>query len=155
MSTLKGRKETIVQNRKAKFEYEFLERFEAGLQLTGTEVKSLRHGKASLQEAYCYVENGQAFIRNMNIAEYEKGSWNNHDPMRTRKLLLKKKEIEKMAKSVEKKGNTIVPIRLYFNENNLAKLDLALARGKKVHDKRESIKERDTKREMDRQMRDY
>ncbi len=152
---LKSRNETVVHNRKAKFEYELLEQFEAGLSLTGTEVKSLRHGKASLQEAYVTVEKDQAFIINMNIAEYEQGSYNNHVPTRKRKLLLKKREIEKLRKAIEQQGNTIIPIKLFFNDKNIAKLIISLARGKKVHDKRDSIKERDTKREMDRQMRDY
>jgi SsrA-binding protein len=153
--SLKGRKETVVQNRKAKFEYEWIEQFEAGLSLTGTEVKSLRHGKANLQEAYCTIENEQAYVLNMNIAEYEQGSYNNHAPQRKRKLLLKKREIEKLRKGIEQQGNTIVPIRLFFNASNLAKLQIALARGKKVHDKRNSIRERDTKREMDRQMKKH
>ena len=152
---LKSRNETVVQNRKAKFEYEWIEQFEAGLSLTGTEVKSLREGKVSLQEAYCTVEDEQVFVVKMNIAEYEQGSYNNHDPIRKRKLLLKKREIEKLRKGIEQQGNTIIPIRLFFNDKNLAKLMIALARGKKVHDKRDSIKERDTKREMDRQLRKY
>lgn len=152
---MKGRNETVIQNRKAKFEYEWLEKFEAGIRLTGTEVKSLREGKVSLQEAYCLVQDGEVFIKGMNIAEYTQGSYNNHEPQRTRKLLLKKKEIEKLAKGTEQAGNTIVPIKVFFNDKNLAKLNIALARGKKIHDKRESIKERDTKREMDRAIQKY
>lgn len=152
---MKGRNDTVISNRKAKFEYEFVEKLEAGIQLTGTEVKSLREGKASLQEAYCYVQDGQAYIKDMNIAEYSKGSYNNHEPQRLRKLLLKKKEIERLAKGVEQAGNTIVPLSIFFNGNNIAKLSIALAKGKKIHDKRESLKERDTKREMDRAMRKY
>ena len=126
---LKSRNETIVQNRKAKFEYEWIDQYEAGLSLTGTEVKSLRHGKASLQEAYCTVEKDEAFILKMNIAEYEQGSYNNHEPQRKRKLLLKKREIENLRKGIEQQGNTIVPIRLFFNDQNLAKLQIALAKG--------------------------
>ncbi len=152
---LKSRNETIVQNRKAKFEYEWIDQYEAGLSLTGTEVKSLRHGKASLQEAYCTVEKDEAFILKMNIAEYEQGSYNNHEPQRKRKLLLKKREIENLRKGIEQQGNTIVPIRLFFNDQNLAKLQIALAKGKKIHDKRDSIKEKDIKRDLDRQMRKY
>jgi len=148
----KARNQTVIQNRKARHEYHFEETFTAGLALTGTEVKSLRAGNASLQEAYCVVRDGEAFIVGMNIAEYDKGSYNNHPPMRERKLLLTKKELRKLQKGLEQKGFTIVPIKLYFNDRNLAKLDLALARGKKLHDKRETLKEQDTKREMDRQM---
>lgn len=152
---MKGRNETVIQNRKAKFEYEWLEKFEAGIQLTGTEVKSLREGKVSLQEAYCLVQDGEVFIKGMNIAEYTQGSYNNHEPQRTRKLLLKKKEIEKLAKGTEQAGNTIIATKVFFNDKNLAKLNIALARGKKIHDKRETIKERDTKREMDRAIRKH
>jgi SsrA-binding protein len=155
MATMKGRNETVVQNRKARYEYEWLEKFQAGMRLTGTEVKSLREGKVNLQEAYCLVQNGQVYIKDMNIAEYSQGSYNNHEPQRMRKLLLKRKEIERLTKGTEQAGNTIVPIKVFFNENNLAKLDLALARGKKLHDKRDTIKERDTKREMDRAIRDH
>lgn len=151
----KGRNQTIIQNRKARHEYIFEETFTAGMVLTGTEVKSLRSGKASLQEAYCQVIGGECFILNMNIAEYDKGSYNNHPPLRQRKLLLTKRELAKLKKGLEQQGCTIVPIKLYFNDRNLAKLDIALARGKKLHDKRETLKEKDTKREMDRQMGKY
>ncbi|MEL6675756.1 MAG: SsrA-binding protein SmpB [Bacteroidota bacterium] len=152
----KGRNNVVIRNRKARHEFQIEEEFLAGMVLTGTEVKSLRQGKASLQEAYCLVnEDDEVMITNMNIAEYDKGSYNNHEPTRPRKLLLKKKEILKLRKGLEQKGYTLVPLKVFFNERNLAKISIALARGKKLHDKRDSIKERDTKREIDRQMKDY
>lgn len=151
----KGRNSTVIQNRKAKFSYQFEEVFTAGIELRGTEVKSLRGGKASLQEAYCLVEKGEIFIKGMNIAEYEQGGYANHEPTRLRKLLLKKREIQKIIKGLDTKGFTLIPTKLFFNDRNLAKLNIALARGKKVVDKRESIKERETKREMDRQLKSY
>ena len=146
----KSRNTTIITNRKAKFEYQIDERFEAGIVLTGTEVKSLRIGKASLQEAYCTIRKGEAFIVNMNIAEYAMGTYNNHEPARERKLLLTKKEILKLKKGLEQKGQTIVPLKLYFNDRNLVKLNIGLAKGKKAADKRETIKDRENKRELDR-----
>ncbi|MEO0897061.1 MAG: SsrA-binding protein SmpB [Bacteroidota bacterium] len=140
-----------ILNRKARHEYQFIETFTAGISLTGTEVKSLRDGKANLQEAYCYVHKGEAFIKGMNIAEYAQGSYNNHEPVRERKLLLKKREINKLQKGLDQEGATIVPVKLFFNERNLVKLELALGKGKKIHDKRHSLKEKDMKRET----RDY
>lgn len=151
----KGRNEVVVSNRKARFEFELLETLQAGIMLTGTEVKSLRQGKANLQEAYCYIEKGELFIRGLNIAIYDKGGYSNHDPVRVRKLLLKKREIQKLKKGLDQKGYTIVPLKLYFGSRNLVKLDIALGRGKKIHDKRDSIKDRDTKREADRAMSQY
>lgn len=151
----KGRNELVVSNRKARFEYELLDTLQAGIMLTGTEVKSLRQGKANLQEAFCYIDKDEAFIRGLNIAIYDKGGYSNHDPVRVRKLLLRKKEIQKLKKGLDQKGYTIVPLKLYFGKRNLAKLDIALGRGKKIHDKRDSIKERDTKREADRAMSRY
>ena len=151
----KGRNSNVITNRKARFEYQLLENFTAGIVLKGTEVKSLRGGKASLQEAYCFIKDDEAFVKNMDIAEYDKGSYNNHEPKRDRKLLLKKKEIRKIRKSLEEKGLTLVPLKLYFNDRNFVKLDLALAKGKKLHDKRESIKEKDTKRELSRALKSY
>jgi len=144
-----------IHNRKARHEYEFLETFSAGISLIGTEVKSLRMGKANVQEAYIYVDKGEAFIKGMNIAEYAQGSYNNHDPLRVRKLLLKKKEIEKLKKGLEQDGATIVPVKIYFNARNIVKVDLALAKGKKLHDKRESLKEKASKKEIDRQIKKY
>ena len=151
----KGRNTSVISNRKARYEYQFIETFTAGIVLKGTEVKSLRAGKASLQEAYCFIKDEEAFIKNMEIAVYEKGSYNNHEPRRERKLLLKKREIRKIRKSLEEKGLTFIPLKLYFNDRNLVKLNLALAKGKKVHDKREDIKKKDTKRELDRALKSY
>ncbi|MDP5169324.1 MAG: SsrA-binding protein SmpB [Bacteroidia bacterium] len=151
----KGRNDMVVSNRRAKFEYELMETFQAGMMLTGTEVKSLRGGKANLQEAFIYVNEDGAFIKGMNIAEYEKGGYTNHDPLRERKLLLRKKELAKLKKGIEQKGYTIVPLKVYFGERNLAKMDIALGRGKKIHDKRDSIKDRDVQRETARQIDNY
>ncbi|RMG25752.1 MAG: SsrA-binding protein SmpB [Bacteroidetes bacterium] len=148
----KGRSQTVITNRKARHEYHILETFEAGMALKGTEVKSLRNGKASLQEAYCTVENGEVFIKGMNINEYSHGNIHNHPPMRKRKLLLKKREIRKLRKALQEKGLTIIPLKVYFNERNLAKVSIGLAKGKKLYDKRQDIKERDNQRELDRQM---
>jgi SsrA-binding protein len=151
----KGRNSNIVTNRKAKFEYHFLEEFEAGIVLTGTEVKSLRNGKASLQEAYCFIDSKEELlISGMNIAQYDKGSYNNHEPMRVRKLLLKKKDIRKLKSKLDEKGLTLVPYRLYFGDRNYVKLQIALAKGKKIHDKRDSIKDKDTRRDMQRVMKE-
>ena len=141
-----------IKNKKAKFEYEFLEKFTAGLQLYGTEIKSIRAGKASIVEGYCYVNNGEVFIKNMYIAEYEQGSYNNHEPRRDRKLLLNRKEINKLIKKKKDVGLTIVPISLFINGKGYAKLDIALSKGKKIHDKRHDLKDKDAKRSMDRAM---
>ena len=139
----------VAQNRRAGYDYLILETFEAGLVLTGTEVKSLRHGKASLSEAYATVEGGQAWVRQMHIPPYEQGNRANPDPVRARKLLLHRAEIEKLSVGVAQQGQTIVPLRLYFSRGR-AKLLVALAKGKKTHDKRHAIAERDAKREIDR-----
>lgn len=139
-----------IKNRKAAFEYFFVDEFEAGIQLTGTEVKSLRAGNANLSDAYCAFKDGSLYVHSMYIAEYKFGNIHNHEPRRTRKLLLKKAELKKLLRKVEEKGNTIVPFRLYFSERGFAKLEIALAKGKKSHDKRDSIKEKDQKRELDR-----
>lgn len=143
-----------IKNKKAKFEYEFLEKFTAGLQLYGTEIKSIRAGKASIVEAYCYINNGEVFIKNMYIAEYEQGSYNNHEPRRERKLLLNRKEIDKLIKKKKDVGLTIIPLSLFINGKGYAKLDIALAKGKKMHDKRHDLKAKDAKRSMDRAMKD-
>jgi len=142
-----------IKNRKAKFEYHLLDKFEAGIQLLGTEIKSIREGKASLAESYCYFNEEELFIKNMNIGEYSHGNINNHDPIRERKLLLHKRELNKLKNNLEKGGNnTIIPLRLYLNEKGIAKIEIALATGKKLYDKRDSIKEKDIKRDMDRRM---
>lgn len=139
-----------IKNRKAKFEYEFIIEFEAGIKLLGTEIKSIRNNKASIAESYCYLHHGEVFIKNMFIAEYEQGGYTNHEPRRDRKLLLNKHEIEKIEKKVKDAGITIVPIKLFINGKGLAKVKIAVARGKKLFDKRESIKTRDVKRDIDR-----
>lgn len=141
-----------IKNKKAKFEYEFLEKFTAGLQLYGTEIKSIRAGKASIVEGYCFVNKNEVFIKNMYIAEYEQGSYNNHEPRRDRKLLLNRKEIDKLIKKKKDVGLTIVPISLFINGKGYAKIDIALARGKKLYDKRHDLKDKDAKRTMDRAM---
>lgn len=140
-----------IVNRKAKFEYHFLQSFEAGIVLTGTEVKAMRQGLANLNDAYCVFErNGILVVKNMFIAEYDHGTIYNHDARRDRLLLLKKPELKKLLRRVDEKGLTIVPYRLYFSERGFAKLEIALAQGKKAFDKRETMKERDNKRELDR-----
>jgi SsrA-binding protein len=139
-----------VLNRKAKFEYSFIQMFEAGLVLTGTEVKALRLGMANLNDAYCLFENGNLTVKSMFIAEYDHGTIYNHDARRDRRLLLRKPELKKLERRVTEKGLTIVPYRLYFTARGFAKLEVALAQGKKAFDKRDSIKERDNKRDLDR-----
>lgn len=139
-----------IENRRAKFDYQFLEKLVAGLVLTGTEIKSIREGKAALVDSYCYFINNELFIRNMHIAEYSEGTHYNHEPNRERKLLLSKPELNKMQKKLKDQGLTIVPIRLFISDSGYAKLEIALAKGKKEFDKRESIKKRDTEREANR-----
>lgn len=139
-----------IKNKKASYEYTFLEKFTAGIQLTGTEIKSIRDSKVSIAEAYCFIKNGELFIKGMHIAEYDPGSYNNHDPLRERKLLLNKIELKKLEKKLKNKGLTIVPLRMFINDNGYAKLEIALSQGKKIHDKRDSLKEKDLKRDMDR-----
>ena len=151
----KGRSSTVIRNRKARFEFQILEEYTAGMVLTGTEVKSLRAGKASLQEAYCYIDNEEVFVKSLNITPYEKGGYTNHDPVRVRKLLLKKKDIRKLRKRLDEKGLTLIPLKIFFNERNFAKMNIGLAKGKKLYDKRESLKEKDTKRELKRAMKEY
>jgi len=139
-----------IRNKRASFEFEFIETFVAGLQLTGTEVKSIRQSKASISEAYCYFNRNELFIKNMNIAEYSFGNRFNHETKRERKLLLTKKELHKLQRKIKEKGLTIIPIHLFLNEKGWAKIKIALAKGKKVYDKRNDIKEKDMKRDMDR-----
>lgn len=143
---------TIATNRKARHEYHILETVEAGLVLTGSEIKSVRAGRVSLQEAYAAVEDGEAWLLGAHIASYPMAGYADHDPVRRRKLLLHKKQILKLGFEVQAKGLTLVPLRLYLRDG-LAKLELALARGKKHYDKRRAIKERETKREIERQLR--
>ncbi len=139
-----------IKNKKARFEYTFIETFTAGIQLTGTEIKSIRDSKVSIAEAYCHFKKGELFVKGMHIAEYDPGSYNNHEPLRERKLLLNKRELAKLLKKLKNKGLTVVPIRLFINEKGYAKLDIALAQGRKTHDKRDSLKEKDVQRDIDR-----
>ncbi len=139
-----------IKNRKARFEYEILEEFVAGMQLTGTEIKSIREGKASIGEAYCVVQDDEVFLRNSYVDEYDNGGHFNHEVRRDRKLLLNRSEISKIHKKLKAKGFALIPINLFINAKGLAKLKIGLAQGKKLHDKRETIKERDSKRNLDR-----
>ena len=139
-----------IKNKKASFDYEFVDTYTAGIVLTGTEIKSIRLGKASLVDTYCYFINGELWVKNMHISEYFYGSYNNHNARRERKLLLSKKELRNLQNEEKHPGVTIVPTRLFINEKGLAKLVIALAKGKKQYDKRQSLKEKDDKREMDR-----
>lgn len=143
-------KEINIKNKKASFEYEFVEQFTAGMQLTGTEIKSIRQGKASIAESYCTIVDKELWVLNMHITEYENGGFVNHHPTRQRKLLLRKREIEKLEKRLKDKGLTIIATRLFISDSGYAKLKIALARGKKLYDKREDLKQKDDKRRMDR-----
>jgi SsrA-binding protein len=147
----KAKSKIQISNRRASFDYEFLETYTAGIQLVGTEIKSIRAGKASLVDAFCYFDQrGQLYVKGMNIAQYFWGSWGQHEPVRDRKLLLTKRELRHLRQEVKLKGNTIVAVRLFVAENGYAKLVIALAKGKKAYDKRQSIKEKDIRRELDR-----
>jgi SsrA-binding protein len=139
-----------IQNRQARFEYEILDKYTAGIVLTGTEIKSIREGKVNLQDGYCYFNNGELFVKAVNITPYAQGTHYNHEATRERKLLLKKTEIKKMEGKIEEKGLTLIPLRLFINDRGFAKMEIAIGRGKKLHDKRDSMRERDAKRELDR-----
>lgn len=140
-----------IQNKKARFQYEILDKYTAGIVLTGTEIKSIRSSKASITESFCeFNEQGELFVINMTIQEYAFGNYYNHRPKAERKLLLNKKELKKLNKEVQNTGLTIIPLRLFINDNGYAKLVIALAKGKKLFDKRETIKDRDNKRDLDR-----
>ena len=141
---------TVAENRKARFSYEILDTYEAGLALTGTEVKSLRDGHANIQESYATVEGGEIWLINSYLPEYREGNRFNHEPRRRRKLLLNKREMAKLSQSIEREGMTLVPLKIYFNDQGRAKLLLAVGRGKKLHDKRETEKQRDWSREKGR-----
>ena len=143
----------VAENRRARYDYFVEERFEAGIELQGTEVKALRTGEGSIAESYALVEGEEVWLINSHIPQYGAGSWMNHEPRRKRKLLLRSREIDKLQGAITRQGLTLVPLSLYFNSRGRAKIELALARGKKVHDKRETIKERDWKREQGRLMR--
>jgi SsrA-binding protein len=147
----KMQKQVNIQNKKARFEYELIDQYTAGIVLTGTEIKSIRNSKASIAESFCeFNDNGELFAINMYVEEYAFGTRYNHKPRNARKLLLNKKELKKLEKEVQNSGLTIVPLRLFINEKGYAKLLIALARGKKLYDKRETIKDRDNKRNLDR-----
>ncbi|MEA4916399.1 SsrA-binding protein [Proteiniphilum sp.] len=139
-----------IKNKRATFDYELVETFTAGIVLTGTEIKSIRLGKASLVDTYCFFERGELWVRNMHIAEYFYGTYNNHSARRDRKLLLNKNELRKLSRLTKETGFTIIPIRLFINEKGLAKVIVAVAKGKKQYDKRQSLKEKEDKRSMDR-----
>ncbi|MBO6305888.1 MAG: SsrA-binding protein SmpB [Paludibacteraceae bacterium] len=137
-----------ILNKKARFEYIILDRYTAGIQLFGTEIKSIREGKASLVDSYCAIEHGEVYAKQMHIAEYRFGSYANHDAKRDRKLLLQRKEIRKLEKAVKDTGKTLIPLELFINEKGLAKMEIALCQGKHTYDKRQSLREADDKREM-------
>lgn len=139
-----------IRNKRATFDYEIIDTYKAGIVLTGTEIKSIRLGKASLVDSYCYFANGELWVKNMYIAEYFYGTYNNHVARRDRKLLLEKKELIKLQRLVKESGLTIIPSRLFINQKGLAKLTIALGKGKKSYDKRQALREKDDKRQMDR-----
>ncbi|MFL5752707.1 MAG: SsrA-binding protein SmpB [Bacteroidia bacterium] len=148
----KIQKDINIVNRKASFEFSFIEKYVAGMQLTGTEIKSIREGKASLAEGYCFLLKGELWTRGIHISEYTEGTVYNHNPTRERKLLLSKQELNKLEKKLKDQGLTIIPLRLFIAESGYAKLEIALAKGKKIHDKRDDIKKKDVQREMDRKI---
>ena len=141
-----------IKNKRASFDYEFVDTYNAGIVLTGTEIKSIRQGKASLVDTYCYFMHGELWVKNMYVALYMEGSYNNHTERRERKLLLNRKELRNLEADTKSPGFTIVPVRMFINEKGLAKMVVALARGKKEYDKRQSLREKDDRREMDRAM---
>jgi SsrA-binding protein len=149
---LKPQNNINIKNKKAFFEFEILENFTAGVQLQGTEIKSIREGKAGLVDSYCQFFAGELYVKNMHIAEYFFGNLQNHEAKRERKLLLNKKELRKLERKVRETGLTIVPLRLFLNDKGFAKIEIGLSRGKKIYDKRESLKENDSKRDIDRAM---
>ena len=153
MATDKDRiKKTVnINNRRASYEYQFLTKYTAGIMLTGTEIKSVREGNVNLSDGFCTILNGELWLNQVNIAKFTEGTYNNHEPNRTRKLLLNKRELNQLEKKLQEQGLTVVPTRLFINDRGFAKIEIALAKGKKLFDKREDIKERDVKREMQRE----
>ena len=139
-----------IENRRAKFDYQFLDTFTAGLVLKGTEIKSIREGRAGLADSYCYFKNDELYVKNFHIAEYDNASFSTHEPLRERKLLLSRMELNKLLRKVKDQGLTIVPVKLFISDKGFAKLNIALAKGKKEFDKRDDIKKRDIEREMNR-----
>lgn len=148
--TDKIKKTVLIKNRRAEFDYFFITRYTAGIVLTGTEIKSIRQSKVSLVDTFCFIHHGEVWVKNMYVAPYFYGSYNNTNSRRDRKLLLNKKEIRKIEEDLKNPGHTLVPVKLFIDDKGRAKLDIALAKGKKQYDKRESLKERDDRREMDR-----
>lgn len=144
-----------IKNKRAEFDFHIVDKYMAGIVLTGTEIKSIRVGKAGLVDTYCYIHNGEIWVKNMYVAEYERGSYNNHLPRRDRKLLLNKKEIRNLQQETKNPGFTIVPLRLFINEDGRAKLDIALCRGKKEYDKRATLKEKQDRKDMDRFIKNF
>ena len=144
-----------IRNKRATFDYEILEEYVAGIVLVGTEIKSLRLGKASMVDSYCYFDRGELWLRGLNIAEYGWGTCNNHVPKRDRKLLLNRKELDKMQRALQDKGLTIVGLRIFLNDSGLAKVAVGVARGRRAYDKREYLKANDARREMDKAMKNY
>ena len=152
---LRKKSPVSIRNKKASFEYFFVETFTAGIVLTGTEIKSIRLGKASLVDSYCYIHNGEIWVKGMNISPYFFGSYNNHEAKRDRKLLLTKREIHKLQEATKQVGFTIVPTLVFIDAKGRAKVDIALAKGKKEYDKRQTLKEKEDRREMDRAIKRY
>jgi len=144
-----------IKNKKATFEYHLVSKYSAGIVLTGTEVKSIRLGKASMSDGFCYIRNGELWLKNVHIAFYQQGSYNNVEAKRDRKLLLQKKELRKIESKLKEKGLTIVPTQIYINDRGFVKIDIALAKGKKLFDKRHTLKDKQQRREMDRAKKDY
>jgi SsrA-binding protein len=140
----------VIKNRKASYEFEFIERLIAGIQLKGTEIKALRQGRANIADSYCQFYRGELFVKELNISEYEWGNLNNHEPRRERKLLLTSRELGKLERRVKESGLTIIVLKIFINDRGLAKVEIALAKGKKAYDKRETLKDKDARREMDR-----
>jgi SsrA-binding protein len=148
---MKGsRGDIIIRNKKASHDYEFIEKFIAGIKLSGTEIKSIRLGKATIADSYCFFNEGELFIKGMHIAEYWWGNLNNHDPLRERKLLLTRRELKKIERKVKETGLTIIVIKVFINDRGLAKAEIAISKGKKEYDKRETLRQKDATREMDR-----
>jgi SsrA-binding protein len=146
---VKVKSDVKILNKRAKFEYIILDRYTAGIQLFGTEIKSIREGKASLVDSYCAVEHGEMYVKQMHIAEYRFGSYANHEAKRDRKLLLQRREIRKIERATKETGKTIIPLELFINERGLAKMEIAICQGKHTYDKRQSLREADDKRQMD------
>ena len=152
---IKSQRHVDIRNKRATFDYIVLDRYTAGIVLTGTEIKSIRAGKAGLVDTFCYIHNGEVWAKNMYVAEYDRGSYGNHLPRRDRKLLLNRREIRALAEATKAPGFTLVPLRLFINDDGRAKVDVALCRGKKEFDKRASLREKDDRREMDRAIKRY